>query len=98
MVLHFLILLLELGWRECAILKPSICQKLFFILLYKYQNDEDIPPKSNLLSQHLMLMMVVEFSTVVTEAFNGNPAHPVVLFISVFTLQTSYLFPKAMSD
>lgn len=70
MVLHFLILLLELGWRELVILKPSTCQKLFFILLYKYQNDEDTtPPKSNLLSQHVVFVMVVEFLTVVTEAF-----------------------------
>lgn len=39
-----------------------------------------------------------EFSSVVTEVFNGNPAHPGVQFPSVLALETSYLFHKAVSD
>lgn len=56
------------------------------------------PPKSNLLSPVSDLDGGCEFSAVVTEAFNGNPAHPGVQFLSVLAFQTSYLFHKAMSD
>lgn len=95
MVLHFLILLLELGWRELAIFKSSICQKSFSILLYKYQNYEEPRKVKSIIP---VSDDGCEFSAVVTEAFSGSPAHPRVQFPSVLALQTSYLFHKAMSD
>lgn len=85
MVLHFLILLLELDWRELAILKSSICQKPFSILLYKYQNYEE-PGKVKSITQVSDVDDGCEFSAVVTEAFNGNPAYPGELFPSVLAL------------
>lgn len=97
MVLHFLILLLELGWRELAIFKSSICQKPFSILLFKYQNYEE-PGKVKCIIPVSDVDDGFEFSAVVTEAFNGNPAHPGEQFPSVLALQTSYLFHKAVSD